>query len=122
MSGNELLAASKSVSVPPVDRLLTVKIKTDREKYRPREKAKVTVEVTDASGKPVATELSLGLVDESIYALQAELAPDIRKFFFARRWNRATLSSSMYFAPVGPTPRTGWRPGGGNQGLRGSQG
>ena len=97
MSGNELLAKSTSVSVPPVDRLLTVKIKTDREKYRPREKATVTVEVTDGAGKPVATELSLGLVDESIYALQKELAPDIRKFFFAKRWNRVSLASSMHY-------------------------
>ncbi|HZL71758.1 MAG TPA: alpha-2-macroglobulin family protein, partial [Planctomycetota bacterium] len=101
MSGNELLASTKSVSVPPADRLLTVKIKTDREKYRPREKATVTVEVTDAAGKPVVTELSLSLVDESIYALQRELAPDIRKFFFAKRWNRATLSSSMHYHDYG---------------------
>jgi hypothetical protein len=101
MSGNELLSSSKSVSVPPVDRLLTVKVKTDRERYRPREKATVTVEVTDSAGRGVATELSLGLVDESIYALQKELAPDIRKFFFARRWNRVSLANSMVFHDYG---------------------
>ena len=97
MTGNELLVSSKSVTVPPADRMLTVKVRTDRERYRPREKAQVTVEVTDAQGTPVATELSVGLVDESIYALQKETTPDIRKFFFARRWNRSTLSSSMHY-------------------------
>lgn len=101
MSGNELLSASKSVSVPPVDRLLTVRIRTNQERYRPREKAEVTVVVTDAQGRPVATELSVGLVDESIYALQKEMAPDIRKFFFSRRWNRTTLSTSMHYSDYG---------------------
>ncbi|HEU4338684.1 MAG TPA: MG2 domain-containing protein, partial [Planctomycetota bacterium] len=101
MSGNEFLASTKSVNVPPADRLLTVKIRTDKEKYRPREKAQVTIEVTDAAGKPVITDLSLSLVDESIYALQRELAPDIRKFFFAKRWNRTTVSSSMHYYDYG---------------------
>ncbi len=98
---NEYVSKSKSVSVPPAESLLNVKVVMDKKQYRPRESARVTVEVTDAAGKPAVAELSIGMVDESIYAIQEELVRDMRKFFFSKRWNRVATNSSIHFADYG---------------------
>ncbi|MCE5228866.1 hypothetical protein LLG95_04625 [bacterium] len=74
----------KMVRVPPVDELLNVKIISDKAEYRPGEKADVRVEVRDHSGKPVRAELSLGVADASVWAIQSDVAPDARKFFWGR--------------------------------------
>jgi alpha-2-macroglobulin-like protein len=45
---------------------LNVSVKTDQEKYLPREKVKMTVSVTDESGKPVEGNFSLAVVDDKL--------------------------------------------------------
>ncbi len=97
MVGNEFLNRSRSVSVPPADRLLKFTVSMDKAQYRPREEMKVTVSAVDSAGRPVEADLSVGMVDESIYALQPELARDVRKHFYARRWNRVHVDSSMHY-------------------------
>lgn len=115
--GNEFLSKSKSVAVPPADRLLSVKVSTDKAAYRPREPMQVTIEAKDAGGRPVEAELAVSIVDESIYALQSEFARDIRKFFYAKRWNRTATSTSLHYSDYG---RAGW--GGDKGGGGGPQG
>lgn len=76
------------IKVTPQEHFLTLSITTDKEKYSPGETAKYTIAVKDAGGHPAAnTELSLGLVDESIYSIRSETAPNIQKFFYGRRDN-----------------------------------
>jgi hypothetical protein len=45
---------------------LNVSVKTDQEKYLPREKVKMTVAVTDENGKPVEGNFSLAVVDDKL--------------------------------------------------------
>jgi uncharacterized protein YfaS (alpha-2-macroglobulin family) len=79
---------SKSIRVSPAEHFLNLQIATDKPKYSPGETVHYTVKATLPDGKPSPnTELSLGLVDESIYAIRAENAPDIVKFFFKKRSN-----------------------------------
>ncbi len=98
---NEYLTKSKSLAVAPTHGLLNVNVTTDKKAYRPRETAEVNVEVTDAQGKPVEAQLSVGIVDESIYAVQEEHARDMRKFFYAKRYNRVYTMTSMHFWDYG---------------------
>ena len=57
---------------------------------------KLDVTPAYADGKPAkATEVSLGIVDESIYAVRPEQAPDIRKFFYSKRANTVLTYSSF---------------------------
>lgn len=55
---------------------LRVVLKTNRKRYEPRDGATFDALVTDANGKPVRTELSIGIVDDAIYAVQDEAAGD----------------------------------------------
>ena len=40
-------------------------------------------------------EVSIGVVDASIYAIQGELAPDIRKAFYGSIWNQIMTNYSF---------------------------
>jgi hypothetical protein len=48
------------------DRQLKVEVKTDKEKYLPREKVKMTVKVTDERGMPMPAQLSLAVVNDQM--------------------------------------------------------
>lgn len=69
--------AGIKVAVPQLD----IRVKTDKTHYQPGEL--VNVELTSSlKGKPVSAQLTVGVVDEMIYALQPEIAPNIGKFFY----------------------------------------
>lgn len=71
--------AGIKVAVPQLD----IRVKTDKTHYQPGEL--VNVELTSSlKGKPVSAQLTVGVVDEMIYALQPEIAPNIGKFSI--RW------------------------------------
>lgn len=71
-------------------------MKTDKTHYQPGEL--VNVELTSSlKGKPVSAQLTVGVVDEMIYALQPEIAPNIGKFFYPLGRNNVRTSSSLSF-------------------------
>jgi alpha-2-macroglobulin len=87
---------SKSIRVSPAEHFLNLNIATDKPKYSPGETVHYTIKALLPNGKPSPnTELSLGLVDESIYAIRAENAPDIVKFFYRKRSNGVTTICSF---------------------------
>lgn len=88
---------TQELIIPPDEKFLNIDIKTDSENYKPGEKVKVHVSVTDARHHPVAAEVSLCIVDESIYAIKKETTPDIRKFFYGKRWNQVDTQYSYDF-------------------------
>jgi uncharacterized protein YfaS (alpha-2-macroglobulin family) len=96
-NGN-LHAGVKYIKVPPVEHELNVKLATDRPQYLPGQSATYSVEVTSADGKPAPrAELSLGVVDEAIYAIRRESTPDPLSFFFGREWNRVNTETSLNY-------------------------
>ncbi len=75
---------------------IALTFKTDKEVYQPGEK--VTLDVTaQLDGKPVSTLVALGVVDEMIYVLQPEIAPDIGDFFYHPRRNNVRTTASLSF-------------------------
>lgn len=75
---------------------LDIQVKTDKTHYQPGEL--VNVELTSLlKGKPVSATLTVGVVDEMIYALQPEIAPDIGAFFYPLGRNNVRTSSSLSF-------------------------
>lgn len=73
------------IRVPRLDRRLEVKVQPDQDRYQPGQKMRVNVEVRDHQGRPVSADLAVGVVDEAIYALSAELHPDPVRFFHPTR-------------------------------------
>jgi uncharacterized protein YfaS (alpha-2-macroglobulin family) len=74
---------------------LDVKVTTDKPVYGPGDQVQLTVVATQA-GKPLPTELSVGVVDEAIYAIARERTDDIWQFF---RGTREHLVSTLHSFP-----------------------
>jgi hypothetical protein len=85
VSNRQLFADMKQVVVPPVDHFLTVEVKADREQYQPREEGFLDIFTRDRDGKPISAEVALGLVDESVFYIQQDLAGDPRQFYFGNK-------------------------------------
>ncbi|WP_435608585.1 alpha-2-macroglobulin family protein [Pseudomonas knackmussii] len=84
--------AGIKVTVPQVQ----IAIATDKERYEPGDTVNVDLTTTYA-GKPVSSQLAVGVVDEMIYALQPEIAPGIDQFFYHPRRNNVRTSASLAF-------------------------
>ncbi|HJS24274.1 MAG TPA: alpha-2-macroglobulin family protein, partial [Pyrinomonadaceae bacterium] len=100
---------TKQIVVPPVDRFLAVAVKADREQYQPREEGTLAITAKDANGRPVAAEIALGLVDESVKYIQQDYAIDPRQFYYGRKrqhtvQTQTTLNQKSYarFVEIAP--------------------
>lgn len=92
---------TKQVVVPPVEQFLTVAVKADREQYQPREEGTLSITTKDATGRPISTEVALGLVDESVKYIQADYAGDPREFYYGKKrqllvQTQSTLGQKSY--------------------------
>lgn len=98
---NKTYEKEEELFVPSEKNFLRVTAKPDKEKLRPGDKVNIEVTAKDAAGNPVDAEISLGVVDEAVYAVVPETTPDIRKFFWGRRYNRVTTEYSFDFYITG---------------------
>ncbi|HEY9712004.1 MAG TPA: alpha-2-macroglobulin family protein, partial [Chroococcales cyanobacterium] len=87
---------TKMIRVAPQMNFLNIAVSTDKQKYKPAETIKYTIKATHLDGSPAPnTELSLGVVDESIYAIMPDSTENIQKFFYSQRSNWVLTSSSF---------------------------
>jgi uncharacterized protein YfaS (alpha-2-macroglobulin family) len=84
-SAGRLLSDTRELVVPAVEQFLDVSLEPDRPSLMPGEEGWFTVRVRDHSGKGLAAELGLSVVDESVLAIQGEYNPDPRPFFFGEK-------------------------------------
>ena len=96
VSDQQIFQDSQQVIVPPVKNFLNVTIESDKEQYLPREEGTLTVTTRDHEGKAVAAEVSLGLVDESVYYIQKDLAQDPRQFFYGQKRQQRINTQSTF--------------------------
>lgn len=80
------------VRIPAVEIAFT----PDKAIYRPGDEVKVDI-LTRLDGRPVASRLAVGVVDEAVYGLQPEIAPNIQEFFQHLRRNQVRTASSLNF-------------------------
>ncbi len=95
----ELHQGAKRVKAPPIDHKLDIRLSTDKPQYLPGQPATYSIDVKTSDGQPAAgTELSLGVVDEAIYAIVKDSTPDLVDVFYGREYNSVqTLDSLTYF-------------------------
>lgn len=91
----QLYQAETSVRVSPLPQFLQVSLETDKERYYPGETAQVTVTTRNAQGDPVSAETSISVVDAALYFLKEDPTPDIQRFFYQRRYNRVSTTTSF---------------------------
>lgn len=96
VSDRQVFTDTKQVIVPPTKHFLTVDVKPDRPQYQPREDGTLTVTTKNDEGKPVAAEVALSLVDESVFYIQSDYAGDPRQFFYGtKRGQQVQTQSTM---------------------------
>lgn len=74
---------------------LRVKVQPNKRRYLPGEKASYEITTTDAKGRPASAELSLGVVDEAIYAIAEDHTTPILDHFYARKPNEVNTRFSF---------------------------
>ncbi len=89
VSNGKIFTAVKEIVVPPEKRVLNVDISPLKEKYKPGEKAKVKIKVTDFFGKPLTEgSLVVTVYDKSVeYISGGSNIPEIKNFFW--KWRRS---------------------------------
>ncbi len=94
-----LYVVSHNYNYPEKDTNLKISIKTDKEKYSPREKMKLEIDVTNEIGKPEETDLSIAVVDESIFKITEDHTPIMQPYFYKpiSNWVTTTYSYPISF-------------------------
>ena len=91
----QVYQAQAEVFVPPVRQLLDIAVKGDKAIYKPGETGTFEVTARDYAGKPARAEVSLALVDASLFYIQQSFTPDVRQFYYGeRRSDQVGLDSS----------------------------
>jgi alpha-2-macroglobulin len=91
----EFVNESKRLKVSLQERQLQVEIKPDRTLYKPGDEAHYEIVTKDHTGKPLSAEVSIGVVDESVYAVQEETTPPMLGFFYPARENLVDTAYSF---------------------------
>ena len=87
VSGGKVYSETKEIVVPPEKRVLNVEVKPSQPTYKPGEKAKLTVRLTDHTGENFVGSTVLAVYDKSVeYISGGSNVPDIREFFW--KWRR----------------------------------
>jgi alpha-2-macroglobulin len=89
-----LYMVTEGISLPIRDTDLSISIETDKQKYKPGERARVTLKALDASARPIKADLSLAAVDESIYYIRYDHTPAMRDYFYSKISNWVLTSYS----------------------------
>jgi len=90
---NKLYRDEKKIVVPPTHRFIKVETRLQKgdlgggegNKFQPREKTAVSVRLTDVqTGKPLVGQVTLFVVDSSVYYIQPEFREAIEKAFYGQ--------------------------------------
>lgn len=94
---DEIYQGSKSLNVPALERRLKIDITPAKQQFQPGEAATYNISAKDWTGKPVQAELSVGVVDDAIYAVEPDMSGDIVRAFYGQRENEVQTQSSFEF-------------------------
>ena len=99
---NDLYTGKQNLNVPARDKMLRLEIIPNKKEYKPRETASYTILAHNADGTPASNaEVSLGVVDESIYSIMPESAGDIRREFYGHRYDEVQTSLAVNYSFTG---------------------
>ena len=87
VANGKVFNETKEIVVPPEKRILNVSVTPSSDNYRPGQKAKVKVHVTDHTGENFVGDLALSVYDKSVeYISGGSNIPEIKDFFW--KWRR----------------------------------
>ncbi len=87
ISGGDVHSETKEIVVPPEKRVLNVDVLPSKDEYKPGEKGKIKVHLTDFNGENFVGSTVLTMYDKSVeYISGGSNVADIKKFFW--EWRR----------------------------------
>ncbi len=87
IADGKVYTEAKEIVVPPEKRVLNVEIIPSKEAYKPGEKAKAKIRLTDFTGEPFVGSTVVAIYDKSVeYISGGSNVPDIKEFFW--KWRR----------------------------------
>ncbi|HEX3252942.1 MAG TPA: MG2 domain-containing protein [Pyrinomonadaceae bacterium] len=102
VKNSDMYNQSQILGVPARDKMLKLDIVPNKAEFKPRDVASYTVVARNDDGSPAAnTEVSLGIVDESIYSIAPEAAGNIKREFYGRRYNEVQTSLAIHYTFTG---------------------
>ncbi|MFQ5334845.1 MAG: MG2 domain-containing protein, partial [Flavobacteriales bacterium] len=82
------------------DRQMHIEVRTDKEKYLPREKVKMSLRVTDERGLPIPANLSLAVVDDKLLSFADDKSGNILSTLLLESDIRSKVEDpAFYFDP-----------------------
>ena len=92
----QIYQTTKQIGVLAKDKFLNITLNPSKEIYKPGEKAEYEIVVKDYLGNPVKnTEVSFGIIDESIYAIKEDETQPIETFFYSPQYNYLPTYNSL---------------------------
>src|SRR5262252_2145508 len=99
---SDMYSQSQLIAVPARDKMLKLDIVPNKKEFKPRDVASYTVLARNEDGSPAAnTEVSLGIVDEAIYSIQAETAANIKREFYGKRFDEIQTTLAIHYTFTG---------------------
>jgi uncharacterized protein YfaS (alpha-2-macroglobulin family) len=99
---NDMVSESQLIAVPARDRMLKLDVIPNKQEYKPRDVASYTILARNEDGSPASgAEVSLGIVDESIYSIQPEAAANIKREFYGKRYDEVQTSLAIHYSFTG---------------------
>ncbi len=96
LNDGQFYSTNKLIGVLAKDKFLNIAVTPDKKEYKPGDNASYQILVKDFKGNFVPnTELSLGIIDESIYAIKDESAQDITTFFYSPNYSYIATYNSL---------------------------
>ncbi len=87
ISNGKVYTAVREISVPPEKRVLNVQVLSPKKEYKPREKAEITLRITDIFGNPFVGSAVLTVYDRALeYISGGSNVGNIKEFFW--KWRR----------------------------------
>ncbi len=79
------------------DKQIKIDIKTDKEKYLPREKVKMTIKVSDERGMPMPANLSISVVDDQLLSFADDKSSNILSWMLMESDIKGTVEEPNFY-------------------------
>ncbi|HTT71069.1 MAG TPA: MG2 domain-containing protein, partial [Anaeromyxobacteraceae bacterium] len=90
-----------SFRIVPPERVLRVAVTPERAEAEPLGPQSLSLRVTDHDGRGVRAQVSVGVVDRAVYAVQGEFRPRVLEFFYPLTRNNVSTFTSAEFQAYG---------------------
>lgn len=79
------------------DKRLNINVKTNKERYLPREEVKMTIQVTDDSGMPMPAQLSMAVVDDKLLSFMDDKTSTIQSWLLCESDIRGKVEEPRFY-------------------------